>query len=321
MKQIHYNVVFQGHSTSPDSAASKDGSHSSVDVTATAGHDQIRYLEGAQHVALVLQSSVRNALGFEARITMDEHGGLRQTGRVRFGDGEHALTLSTAGQGRLAPSPDPARRQGATTLQIDGGSGLFAGATGMITSNFLLDDAGAYRDLHTAVIFLPGEEAVAQAPAAPRMRVRDVLNEKAFPVTADVTMEYLADLMALTEFSEQMVVDHAGKFIGVVSETDLLRALIPDVEEIVKAGGTLDDAMRIFFQLGADLAAQPVGRLVKASPRTISPDDELLAAATVMLRSHSRRLPVVKDGAFLGSVSLTDICWAVLSRWNGLKQQ
>lgn len=40
-----------------------------------------------------------------------------------------------------------------------------------------------------------------------------------------------------------------------------------------------------------------------------------------MLRSHSRRLPVVKDGAFLGSVSLTDICWAVLSRWNGLKQQ
>jgi CBS domain-containing protein len=314
-------VVLQGRSTSPDLAASKDGSHSSVNVTATAEHDQIRYLEGAQHVALVLQSSVRNALAFEARITMDADGVLQQTGRVRFGDGEHALAVSTAGQGRLVPSPDPARRQGATTLQIDGGSGLFAGATGMITSNFLLDDSGAYRDLHTAVIFLPGEQAAAQAPGPPRMRVRDVLNEKAFPVTADVTMEYLADLMALTEFSEQMVVDHDGKFIGVVSEADLLRALIPDVEEIVKAGGTLDDAMRIFFQLGADLAAQPVGRLVRASPRTISPDDELLAVATVMLRSHSRRLPVVQNGAFLGSVSLTDICWAVLSRWNGLKQQ
>jgi len=321
MRQINYNVVLQGRSTSPDQAASKDGSHSIIHVTATAEHDAIRCLEGAQHVALVLQSSVRNALAFEAQITMDEDGVLQQTGRVRFGDGEHALTVSTAGQGRLVLSPDPTRRQGAMTLQIDGGSGLFAGATGMITSNFLLNDSGAYRDLHTAVIFLPGEEAAAQAPGPPRMRVRDVLNEKAFPVKAEVTMEYLADLMALTEFSEHMVVDHEGKFIGVVSEVDLLRALIPDVEEIIKGGGTLDDAMRIFFKLGEDLAPQPVGRLVRASPRTISPDDELLAVATVMLRSHSRRLPVVKDGAFLGSVSLADICWAVLSRWNGLKQQ
>jgi CBS domain-containing protein len=321
MRQINYNVVLQGRSTSPDQAASKDGSHSSIHVTATAEHDAIRCLEGAQHVALVLQSSVRNALAFEAQITMDEDGVLQQTGRVRFGDGEHALTVSTAGQGRLVLSPDPTRRQGAMTLQIDGGSGLFAGATGMITSNFLLNYSGAYRDLHTAVIFLPGEEAAAQAPGPPRMRVRDVLNEKAFPVKAEVTMEYLADLMALTEFSEHMVVDHEGKFIGVVSEVDLLRALIPDVEEIIKGGGTLDDAMRIFFKLGEDLAPQPVGRLVRASPRTISPDDELLAVATVMLRSHSRRLPVVKDGAFLGSVSLADICWAVLSRWNGLKQQ
>lgn len=108
MRQINYHVVLHGRSTSPDATASKDGSHHSVDVTASAAHDQIRYLEGAQHVALVLQSSVHDALAFEARITMDEGGLLRQTGQVRFGDGEHALAVSTAGQGRLAPSPEPA---------------------------------------------------------------------------------------------------------------------------------------------------------------------------------------------------------------------
>jgi len=321
MRQIHYSVVLQGRATAPDRGGSKDGSTSSFDVTAAAPHDQIRYLEGAQHVALVLQGSVRNEVSFEARVTMDQDGVLRETGHVRYGDGEHALAVSTAGQGRLDPSPDPARRQGAAPLRVDGGSGLFAGATGMITSNFLLDASGAYRDVHSAVIFLPGEVAAEPGPGRPRMRVRDVLNEKAFPVTPEVTMEYLADLMALTDFSEQMVVDHDGKFIGVVSEADLLRALVPDVEEIVRAGGTLNDAMRIFFQLGEDLAPQPVGRLVRSAPRTLSPDDELLAAATVMLRSHHRRLPVVSNGAFVGSVSLTDICWAVLSRWNGLKQQ
>ena len=191
----------------------------------------------------------------------------------------------------------------------------------MITSNFLVDESGAYRDLHAAMIFLPGEAAPEPGAGPPRMRVRDVMNEKAFPVTAGVTMEYLADLMALTEFSEQMVIDHGGKFVGVVSEADLLRALIPDVEEIVKEGGTLNDAMRIFFQLGEDLAPQPIARLVKSHPRTVSPTNgEFLAVATVMLVAttgacrSSRR---ARSWARCRSPTSAGRC----CRWNGLNQQ
>ncbi|MCB0226420.1 MAG: CBS domain-containing protein, partial [Anaerolineae bacterium] len=115
--------------------------------------------------------------------------------------------------------------------------------------------------------------------------------------------------------------DADGCFAGVVSETDLLRAVIPDVDEIVKGGGSLNDACHIFIQSGQDLAGQPVRRLVKNNPRTVAPDDELLAVATVMLQSDKRRVPVVEDGLFIGSVSLADICWAVLSKWNGIRQQ
>lgn len=154
-----------------------------------------------------------------------------------------------------------------------------------------------------------------------RMCVRDVIDEKAFPVTVDATMEYVADLLALTEDSELMVVDDSGSFMGVVSETDLLRTVIPDVGEIEKAGGTLDDAMSIFLQSGRDLAGQSIKRLVRSNPHTISPDDELLAVATVMLQHDIRRLPVVEEGKFIGSISLADICWAVLSKWNGIRQQ
>lgn len=154
-----------------------------------------------------------------------------------------------------------------------------------------------------------------------KLRVRDVIDEKAFPVTANATMEYVADLLALTEDSDLMVIDDEGNFIGVVSETDLLRAVIPDIDEIMKAGGTLNDAMSIFLQSGRDLAGQPIKRLVKHNPHTVSPDDELLAVATVMLQNDTRRLPVVEDDKFVGSISLADMCWAVLSKWNGIRQQ
>lgn len=154
-----------------------------------------------------------------------------------------------------------------------------------------------------------------------RMLVRDVIDEKAFPLMDSATMEYVADILALTEDSELMVIDEEGHFVGVVSEVDLLRAVIPDVDEIVEAGGTMNDAVNIFIQSGRDLAGQPIKRLVKNNPYTVNPDDELLAVATIMLQNDARRLPVVEGGKFVGSISLADICWAVLSKWNGIKHQ
>lgn len=166
-----------------------------------------------------------------------------------------------------------------------------------------------------------GKTVAYQDDDQPRMLVRDVIDEKAFPLMDSATMEYVADILALTEDSELMVIDEEGNFLGVVSEVDLLRAVIPDVDEIVKAGGTMNDAVSIFIQSGRDLAGQPIKRLVKNNPYTVKLDDELLAVATIMLQNDARRLPVVEEGKFVGSISLADICWAVLSKWNGIRHQ
>ncbi|MEI2581666.1 CBS domain-containing protein [Scytonema sp. PRP1] len=229
------------------------------------------------------------------------------------------LHISTLGSGQLLVSPDPKYQQGVVAFQINGGTGIFDNATGIITTNFLVGELGDYRDAHTATIFLHGkvQDSVAEEN---RLLVRNVLDEKAFPVMIDASMEYVADLLALTNASELMVIDGEGNFIGVVSEVDLLQALIPDIDEILKLGGTLKDALNIFIRNGRDLAGQRIARLVKSNPRTVMPDDELLAVATVMLQGDIRRLPVVEHGKFVGSISLADICWAVLSKWNGIRQ-
>lgn len=62
-------------------------------------------------------------------------------------------SLRIRGRGRLAPSADPDLRQGTVVWSIDGGDGHFDGATGLITSNFLLSATGDLTENQLAVVF------------------------------------------------------------------------------------------------------------------------------------------------------------------------
>jgi hypothetical protein len=77
-----------------------------------------------------------------------------ETGTISFGDGE--LDIETVGEGTLAPSASAELLQGAVIWRVTGGRGRFEGASGLITSNFLLrPGTGEVEDHENAVVFLP----------------------------------------------------------------------------------------------------------------------------------------------------------------------
>jgi len=125
-------------------------------------------------------------------------------------------------------------------------------------------------------------------------------------------MSLAAELLVLSHASDLMVVDEQGDYVGVLSEGDLLRAIMPDFEGLTESGASLEDAFRIFADAGKAYADQPIGRLVIRKSITVSPDDELLKAATAMVTKQIRRLPVVEEERLVGSISRADVCWAVL---------
>ena len=144
------------------------------------------------------------------------------------------------------------------------------------------------------------------------VKIRDVMNHRVVKLTPESTMLYAAEMFCLSQASDLMVVDGSNRFIGVVSEGDLIRAVLPDIKEAVHSGMTQNDLYRIFLESGKGLANQSVARLIIENPITVRPDSELLEAATVMTGKQIRRLPVVEDGRFLGTVSRADICWGLL---------
>jgi CBS domain-containing protein len=144
------------------------------------------------------------------------------------------------------------------------------------------------------------------------MLVRDVMTVYPVFIHRDATMRRAAEIISIAEISDLMVVDDSGQFFGVLSEGDVIRAVLPDVAEIEAVGGTLDAAFVAFVRKGAELAQQPIAPLVITDAITLRPDDDAALAATVMVEKHIRRLPVVDDGRLVGTISRADLCRGVV---------
>jgi hypothetical protein len=89
----------------------------------------------------------------EATLVPNGDGAFSETTTVDFGHG-HVLHLRTIDDGRLADSADENLRHGTAVLEVVGGLGQFAGASGRITSNFVLSDTGDLTDNQLGLVFL-----------------------------------------------------------------------------------------------------------------------------------------------------------------------
>ena len=144
------------------------------------------------------------------------------------------------------------------------------------------------------------------------MLIRDIMAPFPVRIDADASIGRAAEIISIAEVSDLMVVDDERHFVGVLSEGDLLRAILPNFDEIVAAGGSLADAFAFFAAKGRDLARRPIAPLVITGAIVLKPTDEAAQAATVMVEKQIRRLPVVEDGRLVGTVSRADICRAVI---------
>jgi hypothetical protein len=91
---------------------------------------------------------------FTSDVTFTGDTSFLEVGSITFGEG-NTLRFSSVGSGYLAPSADPTRKQGTVMWRVDQGEGQFAGASGLITSNFFVDEHLGVVDYHFGVLLLP----------------------------------------------------------------------------------------------------------------------------------------------------------------------
>lgn len=148
MKQLMYVMQFKG------TAAPKSGVSGVIEASTRAASSSLSSIVSSDGVTTKLMQLDGEHASFESEVTLTGETSFRESGTIRFGDSNHNLRFSTIGEGFLGKSPDPALQHGSVMWRVDGGEGQFAGAGGIITSNFTLSATGAVTDNHFGVIFV-----------------------------------------------------------------------------------------------------------------------------------------------------------------------
>ena len=143
-------------------------------------------------------------------------------------------------------------------------------------------------------------------------QIKDVMRVRTARIRQDSDIHHAAEIVALSGVSDLMVVDDEDKFIGVLSEGDILRTALPDIDEILDEGGTLEDAFQIFLDKGKQLAELPIAPLIIREPIVLDPENHVAQAATILVDKQIRMLPVVQDSKLVGTISRADVCRAVV---------
>jgi CBS domain-containing protein len=127
------------------------------------------------------------------------------------------------------------------------------------------------------------------------MRVAELMRTDVRAIAPDATITEAVEMLADAHVSGLPVVDHHGRFVGVLTSTDILQAE-------AEAG---DAAAR------EELFDGLVEELMTRTPRTVSEDTDAREAAQQMLYLDIHRLFVVRDGRVVGVVSQSDLVRAM----------
>ena len=147
MKQISYVIQFRG------TAGPKEREEGVLRARTTGASASITTNINDSGVDAAIESIAGNDASFESDVFPNEDGSFTESGVINFGGG-NGFTFSTRGKGAMGPSADENLTHGGICWQVDAGTGIFNGATGIITSNFTVSGAGEVVDNQWGVIFL-----------------------------------------------------------------------------------------------------------------------------------------------------------------------
>ncbi|MGC8667007.1 MAG: CBS domain-containing protein [Chthonomonadales bacterium] len=142
------------------------------------------------------------------------------------------------------------------------------------------------------------------------MKVFELMKTHVVKTTPEATLRDAVDMMDLYQVSGLPVVNDRDELVGVVSEYDVIQALLPSYVQLGDGGGAAPNAD--LATLIARVRDTPVAQAMSSPAVAVDENTDVLEAAAIMLQRRFKRLPVTSEGRLVGVISRIDICQAVL---------
>ena len=148
MREVVFALEFRGR------AGPMPGSDSTRRAHSTAPSQRLSTVLAGDGVRAGVEAVAGGSAVLESRVERFADGTFVEDGTITYGSAGR-IAFETIGRGWVAPSPVADWVVGGVLWTITGGDGAFAGARGLITSNFTVSADGAVIDHHVARVYLP----------------------------------------------------------------------------------------------------------------------------------------------------------------------
>jgi len=148
VREIVFALEFRGH------GGPVPGSTTKRQARTTAPSQAWRAVLGPGGVTAAIEPVAGESAVLESRVERDPDGTFVEDGTITYG-AAGSVTFDTVGRGHVGPAPHGRGSHGVVMWRITGGEGRFAGARGLITSNFTVTPDGLVTDDHVARLYLP----------------------------------------------------------------------------------------------------------------------------------------------------------------------
>lgn len=128
-------------------------------------------------------------------------------------------------------------------------------------------------------------------------------------IRVDAPAEEAASVLSRHDIRAVLVVDEAGAFVGVLSDSELLRALLPPVlRETEALARVLEErASEELFRLLERRTVRDLMPGEREAVPVVEGDDTLVEVADTMVRSHASLVGVREQGRLVGGISIDDL--------------
>lgn len=142
------------------------------------------------------------------------------------------------------------------------------------------------------------------------MQIKDVMAKEIKSILPDTNAKDALKVLIENDMSGLPVIDGSGRLVGVFTEREVLKAILPvyvrDVGAFIYAGESKAELKKL-----AGLEKFLVRNLMRKDVPTINADASLAEASKIMLTKSERRIVVIENGRPVGVITRGDVVRAL----------
>jgi len=157
-----------------------------------------------------------------------------------------------------------------------------------------------------------------------QLRVRDLMTTQVITVKPTDSIRHAVIKMAVDNVAGAPVVDNRSHVLGMISQTDILRLILKYQQKLDNGTGgetllnqpldRVEGQGDVVEAISQEIASMTVEQMMVRTVITTTPDAKLIEVLKAMMQSDIGRIPVLEQGVLVGTISRSDIIFALYKK-------